>query len=148
MLLTPFSRNICPFNMKFFILFQILFANGQTQVKVKEIRRYRQLNTMAQVKLTRIRFFGSNSFLQYYWDNYDEKKFWGYGCNCLSLTDRPMSSPGRGQPVDDLDRLCHQYKQCQKCAQRIHGKSCIGEKVSNNNNNCRLYDGRPKPTII
>ena len=29
-----------------------------------------------------------------YYSSYDERKVWGYGCNCLSLTDRPMSSPG------------------------------------------------------
>ena len=40
-----------------------------------------------------------------------------------------MSSPGRGRPVDKLDKHCHQYKQCQLCARRIHGPKCIGERV-------------------
>ena len=33
---------------------------------------------------------------------------------------------GRGRPVDDLDRHCRMYKQCQLCARRIHGAECIG----------------------
>jgi len=43
-----------------------------------------------------------------------------------------MSSPGRGRPVDSLDKHCHQYKQCQLCARRIQGPKCIGERVRYN----------------
>jgi hypothetical protein len=43
-----------------------------------------------------------------------------------------MSSPGRGQPVDELDQICHQYKQCQLCARRVQGSECIGEFVKYN----------------
>ena len=43
-----------------------------------------------------------------------------------------MSSPGRGRPMDRLDRHCQQYKMCQMCARRIHGKECVGELVRYN----------------
>ena len=38
-----------------------------------------------------------------------------------------MSDPGKGAPVDDLDRLCKGYKECLRCARREHGDQCIGE---------------------
>ena len=40
-----------------------------------------------------------------------------------------MSDPGMGQPVDALDGLCKQYKDCLKCARMEHGESCLGEMV-------------------
>ena len=40
-----------------------------------------------------------------------------------------MSDPGHGPPVDALDTVCKQYKDCQKCARATHGDSCIGEFV-------------------
>ena len=33
-----------------------------------------------------------------------------------------MSEGGKGKPVDDLDSICQQYKQCQKCARMTHGE--------------------------
>ena len=47
---------------------------------------------------------------------FDERKYWTYGCNCLILGDRPMSDPGHGKPVDELDTVCKAYKDCLKCA--------------------------------
>jgi hypothetical protein len=41
--------------------------------------------------------------------------------------DRPMSDPGFGPPVDALDSVCKQYKDCLKCAREEHGEMCIGE---------------------
>lgn len=38
-----------------------------------------------------------------------------------------MSQPGFGPPVDALDGICKQYKDCQKCARDAHGEFCIGE---------------------
>jgi len=81
--------------------------NGSTD------RRYKQLTSM-------MRFFNPD---------FDERKYWTYGCNCLILGDRPMSDPGHGPPVDQLDTVCKQYKDCLKCARKKHGDKCIGEFV-------------------
>ena len=40
-----------------------------------------------------------------------------------------MSDPGYGPPVDALDSVCKEYKDCVKCARMKHGDSCIGEFV-------------------
>jgi len=63
----------------------------------------------------------------HYNNQFDERKYWAYGCNCLILGDRPMSDPGHGPPVDALDTVCKAYKDCLKCARMQHGDSCIGE---------------------
>merc|ERR1739848_372624 len=55
---------------------------------------------------------------------FDERKYWTYGCNCLILGDRPMSDPGLGKPVDALDSVCKKYKECVKCARLTHGEKC------------------------
>jgi len=76
-------------------------------------RRYSQLTDM----------------MEHYNPQFDERKYWTYGCNCLILGDRPMSDPGHGPPVDALDTVCKAYKDCQKCARATHGDTCIGEFV-------------------
>ena len=35
--------------------------------------------------------------MENYNPNFDDKKYWTYGCNCLMLGDRPMSDPGQFQ---------------------------------------------------
>jgi len=77
-------------------------------------RRYKQLKNM----------------MKHYNDQFDERKYWTYGCQCLILGDRPMSDPGHGPPVDALDAVCKQYKDCLKCARQAHGDDCIGEFVA------------------
>lgn len=57
--------------------------------------------------------------------DFDERKYWAYGCHCLILGDRPMSLVGSGKPVDALDSSCRKYKQCQKCVKMNYGKECI-----------------------
>ena len=52
--------------------------------------------------------------VKHYTPEFDERKYWAYGCNCLILGDRPMSDPGHGRPVDALDMICKQYKVFQK----------------------------------
>ena len=55
-------------------------------------------------------------------------KYYAYGCNCNMLAgDRPLSQPGAGQPIDELDGTCKSYKSCQQCVMDEHGDSCIGE---------------------
>jgi len=74
-------------------------------------RRYNQLTSM----------------MNHYNPNFDIQKYWSYGCNCLLMGDRPMSSRGEGAPVDALDTVCRAYKDCQQCARMIYGDQCIGE---------------------
>jgi len=64
---------------------------------------------------------------RFYMPDFDERKYWAYGCNCLILGDRPMSDPGMGKPVDELDVVCKAYKDCVKCVQMEYGEECIGE---------------------
>ena len=67
--------------------------------------------------------------MEHYNADFDERKYWAYGCNCLILGDRPMSDPGHGPPVDALDTVCKAYKDCVKCARMEFGEMCIGEFV-------------------
>ena len=41
--------------------------------------------------------------VRHYSPDFDERKYWAYGCNCLLLGNRPMSGQGFGQPVDAVD---------------------------------------------
>ena len=75
------------------------------------------------------RYFQLKKIMEYYNEDFDERKYWAYGCNCHVLGDRPMSDPGFGPPVDRLDSVCKQYKDCNKCAREKFGESCIGEIV-------------------
>jgi len=61
--------------------------------------------------------------------DFDERKYWTYGCHCLMLGDRSMSDMGKGKPLDALDTACKAYKDCQRCAREEYGKQCIGEFV-------------------
>ena len=47
----------------------------------------------------------------------------------MDLGDRPMSTMGKGAPLDELDAVCKAYKECQKCARQRFGEMCIGEFV-------------------
>ena len=47
----------------------------------------------------------------------------------IILGDRPMSTMGKGAPLDELDAVCKAYKECQKCARQRFGEMCIGEFV-------------------
>jgi len=75
------------------------------------------------------RYFQLTDMMSFYNPDFDERKYWTYGCNCLILGDRPMSDPGHGPPVDALDTVCKAYKDCLKCARMTHGDTCIGEFV-------------------
>lgn len=82
-----------------------------------------------QVDTTDRRYFQLVDMMEHYNPQFDEKKYWTYGCHCLILGDRPMSDPGHGRPVDALDVVCKQYKDCQRCARERFGDTCIGEFV-------------------
>merc|ERR1712113_1348690 len=70
--------------------------------------------------------------MTHYKPDFDEKKMWAYGCHCMYLGDRPLSGMGSGKPVDVFDKICQDYKNCQKCAREEHGETCIGEFVEYN----------------
>jgi len=85
----------------------------QQEAQGIDLRRYKDLKLLAL----------------HYMPDFDERKYWSYGCNCLILGDRPMSDPGYGRPVDKLDNVCKAYKDCQKCVQKQFGAACVGELV-------------------
>ena len=66
----------------------------QQEAQGIDLRRYKDLKLLAL----------------HYMPDFDERKYWSYGCNCLILGDRPMSDPGYGRPVDKLDNVCKAYK--------------------------------------
>lgn len=87
----------------------------------------------------------------HYNPEFDHRKFWYYGCHCLMLSDRAMSTRGSGKPVDELDSLCKLYKECVHCAKMEFGEDCIPEAVKYNwdvnpNNNRVRSKGNPPGT--
>jgi hypothetical protein len=82
-------------------------------------RRYGQFNAMAS----------------FYNSNFDERTYWGYGCNCFTTSDRPLSDPGHGAPVDELDTVCQKYKLCAKCVKEEFGNQCVTELIEYNFSN-------------
>lgn len=75
------------------------------------------------------RYFQLTEMMMHHNPDFDERKYWAYGCNCLILGDRPMSDPGHGPPIDSLDTVCKAYKDCVKCARMEFGEQCIPEFV-------------------
>lgn len=59
----------------------------------------------------------------------DHANVLSYGCNCQFLDGRPLASAGSGHPVDPLDQVCKQYRDCQKCVQMDDGADCNVENV-------------------
>merc|ERR1712176_402510 len=78
------------------------------------------------------RYFQLIDQMSHFNPDFDERKYWTYGCHCLMLGDRPMSDMGHGAPLDALDVVRRAYKECQKCARQVHGDMCIGEFVEYN----------------
>jgi len=91
--------------------------------------------------------------MHYFNNDFDERKYWTYGCNCLMLGDRPMSDPGLGPPIDGLDGVCKAYKDCNKCTKQKFGAECIGEFIkykftkSNGQINCEDPEGTCQRSI-
>jgi len=76
------------------------------------------------------RYFQLTEMMKHHNMDFDERKYWSYGCNCLILgSDRPMSDPGHGPPIDSLDTVCKAYKDCVKCARMEFGEQCIPEFI-------------------
>ena len=72
-------------------------------------QRYQNFYQKTQLIIAR-RFKDLNLLALHYMPDFDERKYWAYGCNCLILGDRPMSDLGFGRPVDRLDNVCKAYK--------------------------------------
>ena len=68
--------------------------------------------------------------VRHYNPDFDETKYFNYGCNCeifdFELDESPQAF-SFGPPVDALDRVCKAYKDCLTCARNIHGPRCRGE---------------------
>jgi len=88
---------------------------------VQQTRRYDDLDKIA------IKYWRKQGLIGK--DKFKDDKYWAYGCHCFLLGDRPLSSMGKGKPVDGLDNVCKKYKDCQKCVREKHGDMCIGEFV-------------------
>ena len=54
-------------------------------------------------RVTGRRYSQLTKMMRFHNADFDERKYWTYGCNCLMLGDRPLSQPGIGPPVDELD---------------------------------------------
>merc|ERR1712228_499462 len=78
-------------------------------------------------RLTEKRYQQLITQMNFYNKDFDARRFWAYGCNCLILGDRPMSDAGLGPPVDDIDATCKKYKECLKCAAMTYGPQCVSE---------------------
>lgn len=78
---------------------------------------------------TERRYVDLHAITTHYNPEFDHRKFWYYGCHCLMLSDRAMSTRGVGKPVDELDSLCKLYKECVHCAKMEYGPECIPEAV-------------------
>jgi hypothetical protein len=94
-----------------FVAFTSVNAQSDVEKAIDDQKRYFQLTEM----------------MEHYNSEFDERKYWAYGCNCIQTNDRPMSAMGHGKPTDALDAACQRYKECQKCARQEHGETCIGE---------------------
>ena len=88
------------------------------------------------------RYFQLKSMMDYFNDDFDERKYWAYGCNCLILGDRPMSDPGHGLPVDALDSICKAYKDCVKCA-----KDRVSFRWSDDVDSCGMSHAESEPML-
>jgi len=94
-------------------------------------RRYQQLITQ----------------MNFYNKDFDPRRYWGYGCNCFHLGDRPMSEGLGNHVVDELDNTCKSYKECLKCATMTYGDTCVPElkrykfTLSSNSLQCRNRAG-------
>lgn len=55
-------------------------------------------------------------------------KYWTYGCWCFQMGDYPLRK-GNGSPVDNVDKICKQHKECYQCAKRDAGPECNPEET-------------------
>lgn len=76
------------------------------------------------------RYRETTRIIEFYNNAVDIKQLTSYGCNCFAVGDRPLSgSTVRGPPVDPLDQMCKDYKDCLACAIEAHGDDCVPEFI-------------------
>jgi len=51
-------------------------------------------------------------------------KYDRYGCHCFQNGLESVQFGGRGPALDDVDRACHKFHQCQRCLQIDGGRQC------------------------
>lgn len=74
------------------------------------------------------RFYQMQTMMFHHNPTWGILKYSAYGCNCHYMVgDRPMSTPGYGQAIDDLDAVCKDHKSCLNCAEAEYGEECINE---------------------
>ena len=61
------------------------------------------------------RFYQLEALMKHHNSNFNVYRDFAYGCNCNLLAtggvgDRPLTQPGWGQAIDDLDVVCKAYK--------------------------------------
>lgn len=100
-----------------------ILAFSTSASSVSRVRKAREIDEAPR------RYSQLTGQMNFYNNDFDERRYWTYGCHCLMLGDRPMSDMGKGAPVDALDSVCKQYKECLKCARDEFGDECIGEFV-------------------
>ena len=71
--------------MKFASIALVSSAVVQSQDMTVEVARQNTERRYAQL----------TEMMENYNGDFDERKYWAYGCNCLILGDRPMSDPGK-----------------------------------------------------
>lgn len=97
----------------------VLFLAGPSTQVPTEDRRFNQLTQMMGTINPELKKIS-------YWGAYQ------YGCNCVfSNSDRPMSDPGYGLPIDPLDTACKTYRECIWCVNKsFEGGLCQPETVA------------------
>merc|ERR1712130_617290 len=51
-------------------------------------------------------------------------KYDRYGCHCFQNGLESVQFGGKGPALDDIDRACHKFHQCQRCLQIDGGRQC------------------------
>lgn len=61
--------------------------------------------------------------------NFEFQKYWLYGCSCYVKGKNTFNAPSLGSPVDDLDSICQNYRNCLKCARDTIGSWCESDSI-------------------
>lgn len=102
-------------------------ANCQSSESSTELDENAEVEVEGRNSLIEKRYQQLVTQMNFYNKNFDPRKYWGYGCNCFTLGDRPMSEGLGNAAVDELDETCKSYKECLKCAAMAHGSECVPE---------------------
>ena len=97
-------------------LFACLIISASAKPKNKDPERLGDDRRYADLKAMTEKVFENANV------EFDERKFWGYGCHCIFPGDRPMTQMGFGKPLDGIDTVCRNWKLCQRCVREQHGE--------------------------